>query len=98
MNPQIEAAVSFLNNYADNHSKRQQHISSLEERANKLKPAVDEYRRLNEQINNLKNHNRSEEKFLIKMKDMIEQNADAKVIIGDPTLFDQKKEGESEPE
>ncbi|NMB81169.1 MAG: hypothetical protein GYA14_05075, partial [Ignavibacteria bacterium] len=47
---------------------------------------------------NLKNHNRSEEKFLIKMKDMIEQNADAKVIIGDPTLFDQKKEGESEPE
>lgn len=98
MNPQIEAAVSFLNNYADNHSKRQQNVSSLEERANKLKPAVDEYRRLNEQINNLKNHNRSEEKFLIKMKDMIEQNTDAKVVIGDPTLFDQKKEVESETE
>jgi hypothetical protein len=98
MNPQIEAAVSFLNNYADNHSKRQQNVSSLEERANKLKPVVDEYRRLNEQINNLKNHNRSEEKFLIKMKDMIEQNTDSKVVIGDPTLFDQKKESESDAE
>jgi len=96
MNPQIEAAVSFLNNYADNHFKRQQSISSLEEKANKLKPAVEEYRRLNEQINNLKNHSRSEEKFLIKMKDMIEQNTDSKVIIGDPTLFDQKKEDDYE--
>jgi len=95
VNHQIEAAVSFLQNYADNHSKRQQLISSLEERANKLKPAVDEFRSLQEQINNLKNHNRSEEKFLIKMKDMIEQNSDAKVIVGEPTFFDHEKEGQN---
>lgn len=98
MNPQIEAAVSFLNNYADNHTRRQQNITSLEEKANKLKPAVDEFRKLNEQINNLKNHNRSEEKFLIKMKDMIEQNTEAKVVIGDPTLFDPDKEELNETE
>jgi hypothetical protein len=91
MNQQIEAAVSFLNNYAENYNRRVESINSLVEKANKLRPAVDEFRKLSEQINNLKNHNRSEEKFLLKMKDMIEQNSDAKIVTGDPTLFDNKE-------
>ena len=92
----LGAAISFLNNYAVNHQQRVEAVNSLTEKLIKLKPAIDECRKLNEQINNLKNQNRSEEKFLMKMKDMIEQNSEAKITIGDPSFFDEGKEAKNE--
>lgn len=86
---QLNAAISFLATYAGNYGKRKEIILSLEERCGKLKAAVEEYRKTKEQIDVLRAQNKSEEKFLINMKNMIEHN---EIGIGEGPLFNQKPE------
>jgi len=88
MTQQLDAAISFLNNYAENFGRRKELISSLIAKIEKLKPAVEDYRKIKEQLDSLQSQNKSEEKFLINMKNMIEHN---EIGIGEGPLFDQTK-------
>lgn len=95
MDEQLKSAVSFLSSYGNNILKRKERIESLNEKILKLKPAVEEYNRLKDEIIKLVAENKREEKFLINMKNMIENNTDAKVVVGDPSLFDQSDKEET---
>ncbi len=98
MNEQIQSAIALLNTYGSNILKREDVIKSLKEKVNKFKPTVDEYNRLRGEIDSLTAQNKSEKRFLTDMKNMIEKFTDVKVQIGDPTLFDGKKEVNIETE
>lgn len=89
MNETLNSAVSFLSEYGNKILERKVNIENLTEKMSKLKPAVEEYNRHKDEIIKLTAENKREEKFLINMKNMIESNTDAKVVIGDPSLFDQ---------
>ncbi|MBI1936691.1 MAG: hypothetical protein HYS25_01060 [Ignavibacteriales bacterium] len=98
MNEAVNSAVQFLSTYGNAILDRKDKIRILTEKVNKLKPSVEEYNRLKGEIASLNADNKREEKFLLNMKNMLEMHTDAKVSIGDPSLFDQSKKPEEQLE
>ena len=84
-NNSLDAAVAFLNNYADEFGQRKELILSLESKAEKYRPAVEEFNKVQQQISILRSQNKSSEKFLINMKEMLGHN---EIGIGKGPLFE----------
>ncbi len=92
LNPQVAAAVSFLVDHFRILQNKKEKIDNLENKLENYRPAVEEYRKTKDAIDALKAERRSSEKFLMSMKQMIEQNYGITIQTGDETLFDQKPE------
>lgn len=90
-NPQVDAAVTFLIDYSHKLQSRREKLESLEKKLDSYKPAVDEYKRVKEAIDAIKSQNKSDEKFLMSMKKMIERNYDVEIRDGEASLFDHVK-------
>lgn len=91
MSEKINAAVEFLNDYATNYRNRSEVIEGLGKKLTSLKPAVEEYKKIKNKIEELKSLNKEDQSFLVNMKGMLEKNYPVKIDIDDPTLFDDKE-------
>lgn len=82
----LSSGLTFLRSYQRDYYERKKQIESLEEKRTHLQPMVEESKRIEEQIKSLQNQNKSDEKFLQSMNDVILRATGQPISSGD--LFD----------
>lgn len=85
----LNSGLSFLNAYANQHMAREEKITVLEEKLIKLQPMVDEAAKIAEEIKLIRAQNKSDEKFLMNMNEVILAETGEPISNGE--LFDAAK-------
>lgn len=84
---QFASQMEFLKAYANTFEQKKELKHQLEERLHTLKISVEEYKKVEAELDNLKKSLREDEKFLISMNDMVLRNTGQPISNGE--LFEQ---------
>lgn len=85
-NQEYASQMGFLKTYAENVEKKKKMIDGLKKQMLELKPQVDLFNALTEEVEDLSKSIRLDEKFLVSMNDMVLRNTGRP--ISDGPLFD----------
>jgi len=91
---EFKSQMTFLKRYNENYNYRAQQIAEKKKMQEDLKPTVDQFNAISEEIEDLKVQNKIDEKFLISMNDMVLRNTGEPISNG--PLFEVGQEDRSE--
>jgi len=84
----FSSQMNFLGAYAEAYHKRKELAKAIQEKIDKLKPAVQEAENLEARLSEINKTNREDEKFLMNMNNTVEKSLG--VAIDNGPLFDEE--------
>jgi prefoldin subunit 5 len=85
---EFKSQMTFLKTYERNYQLRKKQIEALKNNAEELKPQVEVYEAIQEEIKSLKSQNKTDEEFLVSMNEMVLRSTGEPISQG--PLFEEK--------